>query len=153
MPEVLKAWIWETYCELLPRGPGWKQFAQQLGVGGGGGGYIRSLTANLREPKSLYLSTPESAKGLRTGGRRAARFNQPATRLAYNPDLQICKHRFHASWFVQSSVKFRARQFLVHREITVARSKTNGWWGLFQRAVFPLYVAIVALWVSTVPQL
>lgn len=98
----LKARIWETYCELLPRGTGWKQSAQQLGVGGGGGGYWRSFTANLREPKSLYLSLPESTKGLRTGGRRAARFNQPATRLASNPDLQICKHRFRT--FLQSSV-------------------------------------------------
>ena len=117
MSEVLRAWIWETHCELLPRGAGWKQSAQQLGGGrgrcGGVGGVcvcIRSLTANLREPKSLYLSPPESAKGLRTGGRRAARFNQPATRLASNPDLQICKHRSRTSWFVQSSVKFRARR-------------------------------------------
>lgn len=56
----------------------------------GHGGCTGSLTANLREPKSLYLSPSESAKGLRTGERRAARFNQPATRLASNPDLQIC---------------------------------------------------------------
>lgn len=84
------------YCKLLPRGTGWKQSAQQLGVGGGGFGWggIRSLAANLRKPKSLYRSPPESAKGLRTVGRRAARFNQPATRLASNPDLQICKHYF-----------------------------------------------------------
>lgn len=67
---------------------------------------IRSLTANLREPKSLYRSPPGGTAGLRTGGRWAARFNQPAMRLASNPDLQICKHRCHTSPFPQSSVEF-----------------------------------------------
>ena len=89
-----------------------------------GGCGIKSLTANLREPKSLYLSPPESTKGLRTGGRRAARFNQPAMRLASNPDLQICNQRFRTPRFVQSSVKFRERWLLVHQEIALACSKT-----------------------------
>lgn len=82
---------------------------------------IRSLTANLRETKSLYHSPPESTKELRTGARQTARFNQPATRLASNPDLQICKHCFRTLWFTQSSVEFRAYCSLVHREITPAR--------------------------------
>lgn len=72
---LLSSWVWEV----------------------GVGMCVRSLIANLREPKSLYLSPPESAKGLRTGGRRTARFNQPAARLASNPDLQICKHHFRTS--------------------------------------------------------
>lgn len=69
---------------------------------------IRRLSVNLGETKSLYRSLPESTKELRTGGRQAARFNQPATRLASNPDLQICKHPFLASRFTQSSFKFKA---------------------------------------------
>lgn len=147
-----------VYCGLLPWGPGWKQSAQQLGVWGGGvcvcvsvcvcwgGGGLRSLTANLREPKSLYLSPPESAKGLRTGGRRAARFNQPAMRLASNPDLQICNQRFRTPWFVQSSVKFRERWLLVHQEIALACSKT-------MECIMSLFVTFYTDGTVTIPHL
>lgn len=71
--------------------PGSKQSTQQLGVGDvgveglgvwGGGVVVRSLTAILSEPKSLYLSPPESTIGLRMGRRWAVRFNQPAMRSA-----------------------------------------------------------------------
>lgn len=92
---------------------------------------IRSLTANLGEPKSLYRSPPGGTAGLRTGGRWAARFNQPAMRLASNPDLQICKHRCHTSPFPQSSGElfffffFLPSPLFCPLEVSVARSETN----------------------------
>lgn len=87
----------KTYCELLLGGLVQNNLLSGWGVGYAGGVCVRSLTANLREHKSLYLFPPESTTGLRTGRRWAARFNQPAMRLASNPDLQICKCLFRAT--------------------------------------------------------
>lgn len=112
-------------CALASR-PWFKTICSAAGVGRwrGGGGCRRSLTANCRE-LNPFISPLLKRHGLRTRGRWAARFNQPAMRLASNPDLQICKHCFHTSRFAQSSVKLRAQQFLVRLEIVAVRSKTN----------------------------
>lgn len=91
-------------------------------------GCIKSLTANLREPKSFYLSPPESTKGLRMGARRTARFNQPATRLASNPDLQICKHciALHDSYrTILMSGAEHVGLGTVHGEVTAMHSKAH----------------------------
>lgn len=62
----------KTYCELLLGGLVQNNLFSGWGVGYAGGVCVRSLTANLREHKSLYLFAPESTMGLRTGRRWAA---------------------------------------------------------------------------------
>lgn len=53
---------------------------------------------SLGEHKSLYLLPPESTRGVWMARRWAARFNQPASRLASNPRfLRICKRLFLGS--------------------------------------------------------